>query len=91
MFTEKNLLLPLNTKLHDHSRAASRKAAFALTFFVRETLEHRTLSPSMFLFSTILMQSIKPRPLPIAHISNSRSTAVPNFHDVEVLLLQTCI
>ena len=28
MFTEKNLLLPLNTKLHDHSRAVSRKAAF---------------------------------------------------------------
>jgi len=64
MFSEKNLLLRF---WHQFTwsllkiQAASRQAAFALTFFVRETLEPRVLSPSMFLRSmfTVLVYTNK--------------------------------
>ena len=54
-----------------------------LTFLLKDTWEHRTLSPSMFLFFDNFDATVKR--------NSAKIIAVPNFHDVHVLLLQSCI
>ena len=54
-----------------------------LTFLVKDTWEQRTLSPSMFLFFDNFDATVKR--------NSAKNIAVPNIHDVHVLLLQSCI